>query len=79
LASKSYKITPDEGAKIPSLVNEGGVMYAAAVVGVSPATISRWLKTNGCAVQTVWVLTPAARAALEAARNNAPISQGVSE
>jgi hypothetical protein len=32
---------------IPALVNEGGQPYASQVLGVSQATISKWLQDNG--------------------------------
>ena len=32
---------------IPRLVNEGGQLKAAKVLGLSPATINKWLKDNG--------------------------------
>lgn len=39
---------------IPALVNEGGQLYAALVLGVSQATVSTWLKQNGFRKVTKW-------------------------
>ena len=64
---------------IPKLVNDGGQAYAAHQLNTTQATISRWLKTNGYEVQTVWALTADAKAALAAQRQNRPIERHARE
>lgn len=39
---------------IPALVNERGQLHAALVLGVSQATISGWLKSNGFKKTVKW-------------------------
>ena len=79
MASKSYKLSEEDQRSIPALVNQAGVVFAAQQLGVSAATISRWLKANGYEVQTVWTLTAEAKAALAATRQNRPIERHARE
>lgn len=51
------------------LVNQGGQQLAAKELGVSQATISKWLEENGYVSRTIWQkdATPEEKAQIEAA------------
>ena len=40
---------------IPSLVNQHGQAETGRILGVSPATISLWLKANGYIAKTIYI------------------------
>lgn len=49
------KVHGDLNKVIPSLVNVGGQYHAAQVLGVTQATISRWLKDNDYRPKITWI------------------------
>lgn len=60
MAANAYRIKQvvkgDPHDAIPELVNEFGQLEAARILGLSQATISRWLKKNGYIAVTTWHL-----------------------
>lgn len=59
MAANPYRIKQtvkgDPKKIIPELVNEHGQLEAARILGISQATISRWLKRNGYVAVTTWL------------------------
>lgn len=60
MAAKPYRVKQvvkgDPHDEIPEMVNEHGQLEAARILGLSQATISRWLKKNGYIAVTTWHL-----------------------
>lgn len=56
---------------IPPLVNRLGVVETGRKLGISAATVGKWLKDNGYVASTTWgkATTPQERADIEAAHD----------